>query len=286
MLTFNLFALPAELIHTVVEYLSPAELTAFAEISDTTKQISSRAIKAITIDAVMQDYKVACKSNNHSTILRLLPFILPEPAESLNAHIALLHTCRTSCGRAVNLLASKGIPFHEHSATKQAKGTSLDLADWLDTPFLSAARNTTTDALKALFANGASLSNITYFTSGTPSLAGLAMSPDHYLHHAASEGLIAVVKWLLAGSPDCMDVDIDVPDFLRRTPLMFAAFTGQVETVRTLLALGANAWQCDFRGWDAQRMAAQNGEEDVVQVISAHKRAVTRWGDVRYQSCY
>ncbi|BCS24213.1 ankyrin repeat domain-containing protein [Aspergillus puulaauensis] len=276
MSAFNLFKLPVELIYLVVEYLPPSELTAFAEISDTTNKISSRAIKALTIEAVLDDYKVACKANNHSAILRLLPFVLPEPPESLNAHIALLHACRTSCGPAVNLLASKGIPFHEHSATKQCKDTSLDLADWLDTPFLSAARNTTTDALKALFANGASLSNITYFTAGTPSLAGLAMNPDHYLHHAASEGLIAVVKWLLVESPDYVAVDIDIPDFLKRTPLMFAAFTGKVETVRTLLALGANASQCDFRGWDAQRMAAQKKEYGVVEVISAHKQAEAR----------
>ncbi|OJJ02485.1 hypothetical protein ASPVEDRAFT_83980 [Aspergillus versicolor CBS 583.65] len=273
---FNLFKLPSELIYIVVEHLPPSSLTAFAEISPTTNQMSTQAINALTADAVIEDYKTACKENNHSTILRLLPFILPEPPLSINAHIALLYTCRTSCGEAVNLLARKGIPLHEHSARTQPKSTSLDLADWLDTPFLSAARNTTTDALKALFANGASLSSIAYFTAGSPSLAGIAMNPDHYLHHAASEGLIAVVKWLLVECPDYEDVDIDVPDFLKRTPLMFAAFTGKVEMVRTLLALGANAWQCDFRGWDAQRMAVQNEEFEVVKVLSAHKHALTR----------
>lgn len=55
------------------------------------------------------------------------------------------------------------------------------------------------------------------------------------LHHAAAHGNVSEIQHLTQNG-----FDVDSPDFLKCTPLMYAAFFGHLAAVDTLIALGAN----------------------------------------------
>ena len=61
--------------------------------------------------------------------------------------------------------------------------------------------------------------------------------------------------------------DVNRRDVLGNTPLMAAAYTGQADMVRLLLARGADKFLQGFDGKTAREMAEQVGHQKVLSVL-------------------
>lgn len=61
--------------------------------------------------------------------------------------------------------------------------------------------------------------------------------------------------------------DVNGRNVLENTPLMAAAYTGQADMVRLLLARGADKSLQGFDGKTAQEMAAQAGHQEVLLAL-------------------
>ena len=84
------------------------------------------------------------------------------------------------------------------------------------------------------------------------------------LMYATTLGQSNVVESLLA---KVRDKNVDERDWIGRTPLMFAAQTGQVAIVNILLAHGAHPNSRDDYGWTALALAAERGHVEIVNQL-------------------
>ena len=98
-------------------------------------------------------------------------------------------------------------------------------------------------------------------------LAGCAKkAPDISIHEAASNGNLKAVKQHLDISHDVEQIDKKYGN----TPLISAAFGGQIEIVNYLISKKANLDAQSHNGWTALHVAAWRGEYDIVQILINH----------------
>jgi uncharacterized protein len=84
------------------------------------------------------------------------------------------------------------------------------------------------------------------------------------LHRAAFNGHLETVKALLAAG-----ADVNKPDLHGWSPLHFAALKGHDAVVQALVDYNAEVDNHDFHGWTPLRLAAFKGHDAVVQILIA-----------------
>lgn len=94
------------------------------------------------------------------------------------------------------------------------------------------------------------------------------------LHQAAAGGNIAILSLLIphfleAGALDALDHGLT-------TAVYYAAANGHIDFVRLLLINGADATLADEYGLTAADVAAENGHDDIVEVITNHLKQLRK----------
>ena len=127
------------------------------------------------------------------------------------------------------------------------------MVDW-DARLREALRAGSAKRVKEALARGAKSTTIADGTSSTA------------LHYAAQRCEPDVVQALLEGAGKRL---LEKPDDLGRTPLLCAVQAGRVESVRVLLAAGADVNARDADGNTAVRTAAAEGTLEMVKLLVA-----------------
>ena len=86
------------------------------------------------------------------------------------------------------------------------------------------------------------------------------------LHHASMRGNIHVVEYLTLQA----NIEIDIKDIQKSTPLHIAATYGNTEVVKILLKAGANCEMLDYQNQNPLHRAAKEGNNEIVELIIDH----------------
>jgi ankyrin repeat protein len=98
-----------------------------------------------------------------------------------------------------------------------------------------------------------------------PSRGPTPVGLDTTLINAANQGDTDTVRTLLA-----QGANVNAVSSQGETALMFAVYNGHINTAQALLATGANVYAADDGGWTALILARRQGHTDIVRLLQRY----------------